>query len=275
MKKLFVLTIAVMTQITAMAQGFKPSYEEKEVYKGPDVVFRQIDEHTWEGNGHLMANETLYLIEGNDRAILLDAGTKIKDLDKIVASITTKPVTLIGTHVHPDHTGESVNYFSEIYINAGDMVNVAQMMPNYKGEIKFLKDGEVIDLGGRQIEVIFTPGHTPGSTTFMDKAAGYGFSADAFGSGNLLLTTNFSTQLLSCQRISEYMTKYKIKKLYPGHYMGKNVETPQRIADMLQMCRDILDGKIKGEKNDHNMMGLNHVLNMHGVRINYGEAQLK
>ena len=70
-----------------IAQGFKPTYEEKVVYEGPDVIFRQIDAHTWEGNGHLMANETLYLIEGEERAILLDAGTDIKELDKIVAGI--------------------------------------------------------------------------------------------------------------------------------------------------------------------------------------------
>ena len=114
MKKLLVLAVCGLLQIAAMAQGFKPSYEEKEVYKGPDVVFRQIDEHTWEGNGHLMANETLYLIEGNERAILIDAGTKIADLDKIVAGITSKPVTLVATHVHPDHTGEAVKYFPEI-----------------------------------------------------------------------------------------------------------------------------------------------------------------
>lgn len=275
MKKLFVLLMVALVQTTAMAQGMKLSYAEKEVYKGPDVIFRQIDAHTWEGNGHLMANETLYLIEGNERAILIDAGTKIADLDKIVAGITTKPVTLVATHVHPDHTGEAVKYFNEIYINAADMVNVAQMMPDYKGEIKYLRDGEVIDLGGRQIEVIFTPGHTPGSTTFMDKEAGYGFSGDSFGSGNLLLTTNFSTLLITCQRTSEYMEKHQIKQLYPGHYMGKNVETPQRIADMLQMSRDMLDGKLKGEKNERSMLGLDRVLNMHGVRINYGEAQLK
>lgn len=275
MKKLFVLLMVALAQTAAMAQGMKLSYAEKEVYKGPDVIFRQIDAHTWEGNGHLMANETLYLIEGNERAILIDAGTKIADLDKIVAGITTKPVTLVATHVHPDHTGEAVKYFNEIYINAADMVNVAQMMPDYKGEIKYLRDGEVIDLGGRQIEVIFTPGHTPGSTTFMDKEAGYGFSGDSFGSGNLLLTTNFSTLLITCQRTSEYMEKHQIKQLYPGHYMGKNVETPQRIADMLQMSRDMLDGKLKGEKNERSMLGLDRVLNMHGVRINYGEAQLK
>lgn len=275
MRKLLLVAIAAMAQVTMFAQGFQPVYEEKEVYKGNDVVFRQIDAHTWEGNGHLMANETLYLIEGNERAILIDAGTKIANLDKIVAGITSKPVTLVATHVHPDHTGEAINCFPEIYLNAGDMVNVEQIMPNYKGKIKYLNDGEVIDLGNRQIEVIFTPGHTPGSTTFMDKAAGYGFSGDAFGSGNLLLFTNFSTLLLSCQRISEYMEKNGIAKLYPGHYMGKNVETPKRISDMLQMSKDMLDGKISGKKLDKANLGLDHVLSLNGVRINYTEAQMK
>ncbi|MDH6343506.1 hydroxyacylglutathione hydrolase [Parabacteroides sp. PFB2-12] len=277
MKKLCLAAMALFVQMaTVVGQApFTPQYNEKEVFKNEDVIFRQIDAHTWVGSGHLMANESLYLIEGDERAILIDAGTKIADLDKIVAKITYKPVTLMATHVHPDHTGEPVNYFPEIYINAGDMVNVAQMMGDYKGEIKYLRDGEVIDLGGRQIEVIFTPGHTPGSTTFFDKAAGYGFSGDAFGSGNLLLGTNFSTLLITCQRTGEYMQKNNIRHLYPGHYMGSNLETPKRVSDMLQMSKDMLAGKLKGEKNDRGMMGLNHVLNMHGVRINYGESQLK
>ena len=266
----------------AMAQP-RMTYQEKVVYQGEDVTFRQIDAHTWEGNGKMMANETLYIVEGEERALLIDAGTNIKDLDKIVAGITSKPVTLVATHVHPDHTGASVNYFKEIYINAADMVNVKEMMGDYKGEIKYLSDGEVIDLGGREIidlggreiEVIFTPGHTPGSTTFIDRKAGYGFSGDAFGSGNLLLTTNFTTLALTCQRMSEYMQKHGIEKLYPGHYMGVNVETIKRVQDMLQMSRDVLDGKVEGRKNERGMLGLDHVLTMHGVNINYGAAQVK
>ena len=155
------------------------------------------------------------------------------------------------------------------------MVNVEEMMGDYKGKIKYLVDGQVFDLGGREIEVVFTPGHTPGSTTFMDKAAGYGFSGDAFGSGNLLLTTNWSTLLITCQRTLEYMKKYNITKLYPGHYMGSNCETQQSLADMLQMRRDVLDGKLAGEKNPQGMWGLNNVLSMHGVRINYADSALK
>ena len=155
------------------------------------------------------------------------------------------------------------------------MVNVQEMMGDYKGEIKYLADGQIIDLGGREIEVIFTPGHTPGSTTFMDRKAGYGFSGDAFGSGNLLLTTNFTTLALTCQRIGEYMQKHGIERLYPGHYMGSNCETLKRVQDMLQMSRDVLAGKVEGRKNERGMLGLDHILTMHGVNINYGAAQVK
>lgn len=274
-KKVILLACALMTQLAVMSQGFAPRYEEKVVYEGPDVVFRQIDEHTWEGNGNLMSRETVYVVEGNDRALLIDAGTKIVNLDKIVAGITSKPITLVATHVHPDHTGESIKYFSEIYINAADMVGVPEFMKDYKGEIKYLKDGEEIDLGGRVIDVVFTPGHTPGSVSFMDRAAGYGFSGDAFGSGNLLLTTNFSTLLITSQRVAEYMEKYGIKKLYPGHYMGANAETLQRVKDEYQISRDVLDGKISGEDNPNGMLGLNRIIVKNGVRINFGAAQLK
>lgn len=274
MKRVIILALLCLVCGVAMAQP-RMTYAEKVVYEGEDVTFRQIDAHTWEGNGRMMANETLYIVEGEERALLIDAGTNIKDLDKIVAGITSKPVTLVATHVHPDHTGASVNYFKEIYINAADMVNVKEMMGDYKGEIKYLSDGEVIDLGGREIEVIFTPGHTPGSTTFIDREARYGFSGDAFGSGNLLLTTNFTTLALTCQRMSEYMQKYGIEKLYPGHYMGVNVETVKRVQDMLQMSRDVLAGKVEGRKNERGMLGLDRVLTMHGVNINYGAAQVK
>ena len=48
-------------------------------------VFRAIDEHTWIGSGNRVASETLYIIEGDDKAVLIDAGTHIPGLDKIVA----------------------------------------------------------------------------------------------------------------------------------------------------------------------------------------------
>lgn len=245
-------------------------YDEPVVYEGPDVVIRQIDAHTWEGNGHLMANETIYLIEGAEKAILLDAGTKIEGLDKIVSSITSKPVTLIATHVHPDHTGSAIHDFPEIWINAADTPNVPQFMAGYKGKINYLEDGQVFDLGGRRIEVIFTPGHTPGSAAFFEMdGRKWGYSGDAFGSGNLLLTTNFSTLLATTTRIEAYMKRHGIEKMYPGHYMGSNPETLQRISDLKLMSEQMIEGTRKGETGGQAMMGLNGRIRDFGVNVSY------
>jgi glyoxylase-like metal-dependent hydrolase (beta-lactamase superfamily II) len=87
-----------------LAQGRGVQIEGKIVAQNDDVVFRQIDAHTWIGTAHVMANESLYLLEGTSRALLIDAGTRIADLDKLIASITNKPVMLVATHAHPDHT---------------------------------------------------------------------------------------------------------------------------------------------------------------------------
>jgi hydroxyacylglutathione hydrolase len=271
MKKLLLsLVLVAFLQIASFAQTVSSQIDGKEVFKNDDVVFHQIDEHTWVGTGHMMANESLYLVEGNNKAVLIDAGTRIADLDNVVASITKKPIMLVATHLHPDHTGSAVNYFPEIYINDADAASIPQFMPNYKGKVLHLKDGEAIELGGRKLEVVFTPGHTPGSTTFIDPNAGYGFSGDSFGSGNLLLFGTFSTLIDTCRKTSAIMEKYEIKYLYPGHYFGKNVETKQRVDDMITLSKDVLSGKVKGEANARGL-----IISAYGVRINYTENSMK
>ncbi len=189
-------------------------------------------------------------------------------MDKIVEKITTKPVTMMLTHAHGDHAG-GVGPFPEVYLNAGDMPIVANNMRNYKGQIKYLNDGEVIDLGGREIEVIFTPGHTGGSTTFFDRAKHYGFSGDAFGSTNLLVFTNLSTEMYTAERIERYMKKNDIRFLFPGHYSGDNLETFQRVSDIKNMCREILDGERQPTISNGNNGGMDMMADDKGVRINF------
>lgn len=250
----------------------EPLYQEKEVLVAKDFEIRQIDEHTWHGNGHLCYNESFYIVEGENRALLIDCGTSMDDLAKAAAQITDKPVTLVATHVHPDHTGSAVNQFREIYINAADMVNVQSMMRDYRGRINYLTDGSIIDLGGRQIEVMFTPGHTPGSTSFLDKAAGYGFSGDAFGSTNLLLTTNFQTLYITADRMAEYMEKNGIDRLYSGHYHGNDTESLKRVKDLRQMAREMIDGTYKGEVFEQNG-NLDRYITNGEVKVNFNSKQ--
>jgi hydroxyacylglutathione hydrolase len=264
------IALAVLLPLASLAQMPAAQIEGKEVFRNDDVVFHQIDEHTWVGTGHMMANESLYLVEGTEKAALIDAGTKITDLDKIAASITKKPIMLVATHAHPDHTGSAINDFPELSINPADAAS--PFVANYRGKIRELKDGEIIDLGGRALEVVFTPGHTPGSTTFLDRKSGYGFSGDSFGSGNLLLSGTFSTLLATCRKMSGLMEKYGITHLYPGHYFGKNVETKQRVDDIATISNDVLAGNVKGEPGGR---GGSLVISACGVRINYGERSLK
>lgn len=265
--------LVAVLQIASFAQSPAAQIEGKEVFKNDDVVFHQIDEHTWVGSGHMMASESLYLVEGNSRTVLIDAGTTIAGLDRIVATLTKKPVMLVVTHAHPDHTGSAINDFPELYIGAGDAAS--PFLSTYKGTIKPLKDGDVIDLGGKTLDVVATPGHTPGSTTFIDKAAGHGFSGDSFGSGNLLLGGTFSTLLATCQKTSALMERSGITHLYPGHFFGRNFETKQRLDDMATISRDVLAGRVTGEPNPRGMMGLNLLITAYGVRINYSENSVK
>jgi len=257
---------AIITWSASQAETYAKLYSEPVVYHGGDVVFRQIDEHTWEGNGHMVYHESVYLIEGDERALLLDAGTDIKNLDKIVAGITSKPVTLMATHVHGDHTGSAIELFPELWINPADTVQFRGQLPSVP--VKYLEDGQAIDLGGRTIEVMFTPGHTPGSTTFFDKDRAYGFSGDSFGSTNLLLTCGFKTLLSTTERAASYMQENGIVKLYPGHYHGDNPETLQRVLDEHKMSEEMLSGKRKGVT-EEGMLGLNSQITDFGVTIRY------
>ena len=258
---------AIVTWSAEQAERYRSQYSEPLVYRDADVVFRQIDEHTWEGNGHLVYNESVYLVEGEDRALLIDAGAYMPHLDKAVSALTDKPVILALTHGHGDHVG-GVVCFPEAYIHPADTSMIGAGARQHGIAIKLLSDGQVIDLGGRQIEVLHTPGHTSGSVTFFDKDRHYGFSGDAFGSTNLLLFTNsFKTLIETCTRTADYMQKNGIDKLYPGHYGGPNVETLQRVLDEKQMSEEVLSGKRKGTPEMAN--GLNSYIRDYGVTIRY------
>lgn len=262
---LCMLACAVMAQVSDVNSR---DLRGKVVYEDDEVVFRQIDDHTWIGNGHRLYNESLYLVEGNKSAVLIDAGVRIPELDKIAAKITSKPVTLMLTHGHGDHVG-GAGPFPEVWVAPADEQMFTSNIRGYKGEIKYLTDGQVIDLGGRKLEVMFTPGHTQGSVTFFDKANHYGFSGDAFGSTNLLVFTYLSNVVSSAAKVEKYMKDNDIRYLFPGHYSGDNLESPQRVTDIKNMCQEVLDGKRQPIKSDGNNGGNDLMVDDKGVRITF------
>ena len=131
---------AIVTWSAEQAAQYRTHYAEPLVYRDADIVFRQIDEHTWEGNGHLVYNESVYVIEGNDKALVIDAGTNMPNLDKAVAALTGKPVMVALTHGHGDHVG-GIGCFPEVWINPADEPMIASGRNPYQGEIHHLQDG--------------------------------------------------------------------------------------------------------------------------------------
>ena len=263
---------AIVTWSAEQLEKYRAQYPEPFVYRDGEVVFRRIDDKTLEGNGFQVYNESVYLLEGEDRALLIDAGAWMPHLAETVAKLTDKPVTLVLTHGHGDHVGGVIG-FPECWIHPADTSMIGEGARHYGIKVNLLSEGEVIDLGGRQIEVLATPGHTSGSVTFFDKERGYGFSGDAFGSTNLLLFTNsFKTLVGTLDRTIAYMKANDIKILYPGHYHGDNPETMQRLLDEKRMSQEVLSGKRKGVKEDAGN-GLNSYIYENGAYIRYNDPE--
>jgi len=204
------------------------------------VTTTRLDGNTW----MLEASDrtTMYLVEGTQKALLIDTGTKIKDLDTVVSHLTQKPLMVVITHAHGDHAG-NINYFPEIWMHPADTV---LLQKGYTGTIHFVHDGDLFDLGGTTIEVSHMPAHTPGSIVLLDRNAGNCFSGDAFGSNHVWLQLKplspMQTYVNSCLKMEQLMDS-GITKIYCGHYYyaGKPFDKSY-ITAMRQLAEALVDG---------------------------------
>jgi len=147
--------------------------------------------------------------------------------------------------LHPDHAG-NVKYFDEIYYHAADTVLLGKMGVSYSGKSIFVSDGQKIDLGGTTIEVVWTPGHTPGSIVLLDRSTGNCYSGDAFGSGQvwMQLAPHVSMKIYaeSCRKMEALMDK-GITKIYCGHYpYVKKAFDKAYMTDMRQLAEELSKG---------------------------------
>ena len=64
-----------------------------------------------------------------------------------------------------------------------------------------------------------------------------------------------------------------MEKMYPGHYMGVNVETPKRVSDIGELCLQLRSCQVKGEPQQGGM--LKNVYASRGVRLNYNDEGVR
>ncbi len=222
------------------------SIASAQVFKNDDLTISKFEDNMWVVE--TTDNTTMYIVEGTDKAMLIDTGTKCENLDNVIRHITKKPLVVVITHAHPDHAG-NIDYFDEIWLHPSDTVLLSK---NYKGSVQYLYHGQVFDLGQTRLEVAHMPGHTPGSVVLLDWQTGNCYSGDAFGSGMVWLQlrpfTPIKTYAKSCMAMELLMDK-GITKIYCGHYpYVKKTYSKEYITDMRKLAIMLDEGLAEDAK---------------------------
>jgi len=95
---------------------------------------------------------------------VVDTGGNPSAVIRKAKELGVTPQKILLTHCHPDHAGGQDILDREF--NCPTYVDIKEQRPPGCRDLKFVKDGEVLDLGGLRIHVIFTPGHTAGGITY-------------------------------------------------------------------------------------------------------------
>ena len=215
-----------------------------------------------------LGGEQSFLIEGSDKALLIDGLSGVGSLKAFVRELTELPVTLVNTHGHVDHIGADFEY-KEVYIapediplmyahsdmemrlgfaKSGAMFAPLPTEPKLSdvtvpGPVKTLpmKNGDIFDLGGVKLEVIAVPGHTRGTVVFLDRDRRIVYSGDACNRNTMV----YGEESASIEEFKESLLHFKefqpaFDGLWGGH--GGAMEQPEIIDSAIALCDEIMAG---------------------------------
>lgn len=184
-----------------------------------------------------------YLLNGKKRSLLIDTGLGICNICEEVTKLTNLPITAVATHIHWDHIGGH-RYFPDFYAHEDELhwlngefpltiaqiksmvIDRCELPEDYSVEnyvffqgtpTRILKDNDNIDIGGRIIQVLHTPGHSPGHMCFYEKERGYLFTGDLVYKDTLFAyypSTDPIAYLASMERVAAL----PVKKVFPAHH---------------------------------------------------------
>ena len=238
--------------------------------KIPFYKAEEIAEKSWMiQNAHTESSYAFcYLVEGDDYALLIDSILGMGNLKAFCETLTDKPIRLVNTHAHSDHFGgnfffdhcwlhhKDIGFFQQcIGIKKEQVVEMAKQMalPEYKDLIEPddnfadwnpirvfpLYDGDVFDLGGREIEVVEVGGHTAGSIVLIDHKTRIAYSGDACN-GNTLLEFDNSLPVISYLRALLHLKDHQAE--FDMMYGGHEIFDPSIVDEAVEAVAKVLAG---------------------------------
>jgi hydroxyacylglutathione hydrolase len=236
---------------------------------------RQIDGATWAIDDR--GSDIMYLVCGQERCLLMDTGWGVGDLAGLVAALSPLPLTVVNTHGHPDHTFGN-GQFAQVYVHAADEAAVRAIpsaeprewiMENIlpkplpadfqfdawavagAGSLLAIQDGHLFDLGGRALQVVSVPGHSPGSICLLDRQARVLFTGDSVLPGAVWLHLGESLPLRqfheNLQRLQALGNEFDY--ILPAHADLEALPLPKAILDDLMAgIERILTGALVGRE---------------------------
>jgi glyoxylase-like metal-dependent hydrolase (beta-lactamase superfamily II) len=122
-----------------------------------------------------------------------------KALTDFIASNGLNPVYLLNTHCHLDHIFGNrfihktyglilhLHRLEEQVLAFGPASGQMWQLPfdNYDGELRFIDEGDIIQIGDEQLQILFTPGHSPGSICFYSQAHKFLIGGDVLFEGSV------------------------------------------------------------------------------------------
>jgi glyoxylase-like metal-dependent hydrolase (beta-lactamase superfamily II) len=219
-----------------------------------------------------VTTDNLYVVVGGDRAALVDTGMGIGDLPAQVRAITDLPCLVVNTHSHWDHIGANA-HFDQIAIHelGADSLAVepdlrrwrkaaqsararAALPPSFdpaayriaaKPATRLLRDGESIDLGGRQLRALHIPGHSPGHTAYWDEASGLLFTGDFAYRGPVFASFAGGDPEAFARSAVRLAALEGVTAVCPGH--NDVIRDPGWLAEFARCVEAAVSGRARGE----------------------------
>lgn len=222
-----------------------------------------------------------YLILGSDRALLFDTGLGIGKISEVVAELTALPVTVLNSHTHYDHVGGNAEFAQILALDTPYTRKNSQGFPHevLAGEVSpealcralpggfdsasfhtrawtpstWIRDGDRIELGGRSLEVIAVPGHTPDAVALLDRANGLLWTGDTYYEGPIWLyvpETDLDGYQRSLARLAPLVPS--LRKLLSAH--NQAVASPGRLLAAAQAIAKVRAGSVRGIDRGNNQV---------------------